>query len=85
MHFEVNNQNLSYGETLYYENEPKKQIVFGCHINPLFFYMDYYLTEEDSEKPKDDPEKITINNTCAAMRYRKPLWYGDDIKESKKP
>ncbi len=79
LHFEVNNQNLSYGETMNYENEPEKQIVFGCHINPLFFYMDYY------NLPDDNPEKITINDTCAAMRYRKPLWYGDDIKEDKEP
>lgn len=92
LHFEVNNQNLSYGETLYYENEPKKQIVFGCHINPLFFYMDHYNSNENSEENKDEnenskdnPEKITINKGCAAMKYRKPLWYGDDIKESKKP
>ncbi len=79
LHFEVNNQNLSYGQKTYYENNSNKEMVFGSVINPLFFYMNYYnLSENDSGK-------IKINPTCDAMDYRKPLWYGDDIKESKKP
>ena len=79
LHFEVNNQNLSYGQKIYYNDNPKKEMVFGCNINPMFFYMDYYYLSEN------DPRKITINPYCSAMEYRKPLWYGDDIKESKKP
>lgn len=79
LHFEVNNQNLSYGQKIYYENDSDKEMVFGSVINPLFFYMTYYnLSENDSGK-------ISVNPTCDAMDYRKPLWYGDDIKESKKP
>ena len=79
LHFEVNNQNLSYGQKIYYEDNPNKEMVFGSVINPLFFYMNYY------NLPEDDSDKIKINSSCAAMNYRKPLWYGDDIKESKKP
>lgn len=79
LHFEVNNQNLSYGQKIYYENNSDKEMVFGSVINPLFFYMNYY------NLPEDDPYKIIVNPDCAAMNYRKPLWYGDDIKESKKP
>lgn len=54
-------------------------MVFGSVINPLFFYMNYY------NLPESNSGKIKINPTCDAMDYRKPLWYGDDIKESKKP
>lgn len=79
LHFEVNNQNLSYGQKTYYESDSSKEMVFGSVINPMFFYMnDYYLPEGNSEK-------ININPSCEAMDYRGPLWYGDDIKESKKP
>ncbi len=79
LHFEVNNQNLSYGQKIYYENNSDKEMVFGSVINPLFFYMNYY------NLPESNSGKIKINPTCDAMNYRKPLWYGDDIKESKKP
>ncbi len=79
LHFEVNNQNLSYGQKTYYENNSNKEMVFGSVINPLFFYMNYY------NLPEGDSAKIKINPTCDAMNYRKPLWYGDDIKESKYP
>ncbi len=79
LHFEVNNQNLSYGEKIYYENNSEKEMAFGSVINPLFFYMNYY------NLPENDSGKIKINPTCDAMDYRKPLWYGDDIKESKEP
>jgi len=79
LHFEVNNQNLSYGQKAYYESNSNKEMVFGSVINPLFFYMNYY------NLPESNSGKITINPTCDAMNYRKPLWYGDDIKESKKP
>lgn len=79
LHFEVNNQSLSYGQKIYYENNPNKEMVFGSVINPLFFYMDYYNI------PENNPDKIIINPSCEAMNYRKPLWYGDDIKESKNP
>lgn len=79
LHFEVNNQNLSYGQTIYYEDGSGKEMVFGSVINPLYFYMDYYYLDDD------DPEKININPTCSAMNYRKPFWYGDDIKETKEP
>ena len=79
LHFEVNNQNLSYGQTINYEDNPDKEMVFGSVINPLFFYMNYY------DLPDNSPYKIIVNPDCAAMKYRKPLWYGDDIKESKKP
>lgn len=79
LHFEVNNQNLSYGQKIYYENEPNKEIIFGSVINPLFFYMNYYYL------PESNPFKIIINPGCDAMNYRKPFWYGDDIKESKNP
>ena len=79
LHFEVNNQNLSYGQKIYYENNSDKEMVFGSVINPLFFYMNYY------NLPESNSGKIIINPTCDAMDYRKPLWYGDDIKESKKP
>lgn len=79
LHFEVNNQNLSYGQKTYYENNSNKEMVFGSVINPLFFYMNYY------NLPEGDSAKIKINPTCDAMNYRKPLWYGDDIKESKNP
>lgn len=79
LHFEVNNQNLSYGQKIYYENDSNKEMVFGSVINPLFFYMNYY------NLPENDSGKIKIDPTCDAMDYRKPLWYGDDIKESKKP
>lgn len=79
LHFEVNNQNLSYGEKAYYDSNPSKEMIFGSTINPLFFFMDYLnLT-------KDNPNKITINTTCEAMKYRGPYWFGDDEKESKKP
>lgn len=77
LHFEVNNQNLSYGQKKYYDSG--KEMVFGSVINPLFFYMRYY------NLPENNSNKIMINPTCDAMNYRKPLWYGDDIKESKKP
>ena len=40
LHFEVNNQNLSYGQKLYYGNDSDKEMIFGSHINPIFFYMD---------------------------------------------
>ena len=79
LHFEVNNQNLSYGEKIYYESNSEKEMYFGSVINPLFFYMNYY------NLPEGDSGKIKINPTCDAMNYRKPLWYGDDIKESKYP
>ncbi len=79
LHFEVNNQNLSYGQKIYYENNSDKEMIFGSVINPLFFYMNYY------NLPESNSNKITINPTCDAMNYRKPLWYGDDIKESKTP
>lgn len=79
LHFEVNNQNLSYGQQTYYENNSDKEMVFGSVINPLFFYIKYY------NLPESNSDKIKINPTCDAMNYRKPLWYGDDIKESKKP
>lgn len=79
LHFEVNNQNLSYGQKIYYENDSDKEMVFGSVINPLFFYMSHY------NLPESDSGKIKINPTCDAMAYRKPFWYGDDIKESKKP
>lgn len=79
LHFEVNNQNLSYGQKIYYENNADKEMAFGSVINPLFFYMNYY------NLPESNSDKIKINPTCDAMDYRKPLWYGDDIKESKKP
>ncbi len=79
LHFEVNNQNLSYGEKIYYESNSEKEMYFGSVINPLFFYMNYY------NLPESDSGKIKINPSCDAMNYRKPLWYGDDIKESKNP
>lgn len=79
LHFEVNNQNLSYGQKIYYENDSDKEMIFGSVINPLFFYMSYY------NLPESDSGKIRINPTCDAMDYRGPLWYGDDIKESKEP
>lgn len=79
LHFEVNNQNLSYEQKIYYEENPNKEMVFGCRINPLFFYMNYYYL------PDDNQEKIVINPNCSAMKYRKPFWYGDDVKETKEP
>lgn len=79
LHFEVNNQNLSYNQEINYDYDPDKKMIFGSVINPLFFYMDYY------NLPDNNPYKIVINPDCAAMKYRKPFWYGDDIKESKKP
>ena len=79
LHFEANNQNLSYGETSKYEDNPEKEMVFGCTINPMYFYMDYYYL------PEDNPDRIRINWECEAMKYRKPFWYGDDLKESKYP
>lgn len=79
LHFEVNNQNLSYGQRLYYDEAKKHEKVFGIVINPVFLYMDEYNLPEDNSK------KITMNSTCEAMKYRKPFWYGDDIKETKEP
>ncbi|MBQ7837677.1 MAG: peptidoglycan DD-metalloendopeptidase family protein [Clostridia bacterium] len=79
LHFEVNNQNLSYGQKLYYDEAKKHEKVFSIVINPIFFYMNYY------NLPNDNSDKITINPGCSAMSYRKPLWYGDDIKETKEP
>lgn len=77
LHFEVNNQNLSYGDKVFDKNN--KELFFDCHINPLFIYMNYCELEED------DLDKITINPDCDAARYRGIYWYGDDKKESKKP
>ncbi len=79
LHFEVNNQNLSYNQEINYDYDPDKKMIFGSVINPLFFYMDYYSL------PDNNPYKIVINPDCAAMKYRKPFWFGDDIKESAKP
>lgn len=79
LHFEANNQNLSYGEKTNYSDNPNKEMIFGCMINPLYFYMDYYYL------PEGNPNRLIINWECEAMNYRKPFWYGDDIKESKYP
>lgn len=79
LHFEVNNQNLSYGQKLYYDEAKEHEKVFSIVINPVFFYMDEY------NLPEGNSEKITINPTCEAMNYRKPFWYGDDVKETKEP
>lgn len=79
LHFEVNNQNLSYGQKLYYDEAKEHEKTFSIVINPLFFYMDYYYLPENSS------DKIIINPGCAAMNYRKPFWYGDDVKETPEP
>lgn len=79
LHFEVNNQSLSYDEHLYYDPAKKHEKVFSIVINPAFFYLDYI------NLPITNPHRIVINEDCEAMNYRKPFWYGDDIKEEKKP
>lgn len=63
----------------------------GADITPRKYRTRYYSVAYQFvelvgvDNYEDDPYKIIVNPDCAAMNYRKPLWYGDDIKESKKP